>query len=69
MIRIIPETANAPFCYFYGMKKTPQKQPSKTEIRHQILYSAIASFRIEGIIVTEEQGINVLKKVEASLGK
>ncbi len=41
----------------------------KARTRKEILRSAIASFHIEGINISEEQALIALKKVEVKLGK
>ena len=51
------------------MTTKQKKDPSKSLIREQILQSAIASFRIEGIKISTEQALGTLKKVEVKPGK
>ena len=51
------------------MNKKPSKPKDKKILREQILQSALASFRIEGINITQEMALETLKKVELSLGK
>jgi len=51
------------------MKTKPSKIKDKKIIREQIMQSALASFRIEGICITEEKALAALKKVELSLEK
>ena len=46
-----------------------QDQKSRKALRKNILQSAIASFKIEGIIISQSKANEVLKKVEASLEK
>ena len=45
------------------------KTKDKKSAREQIMQSALASFRIEGINISKERALSVLKKVELSLGK
>ena len=42
---------------------------NRTERRTQILLSAIASFRIEGISISNREAVEVLKKIELNLEK
>jgi hypothetical protein len=51
--------------------KAARIKPSlnRTEKRAQILRSAIASFRIEGISISNQEAIAVLKKIELNLEK
>ena len=51
------------------MKVKQKKQQIKPVNREQILRSALASFKIEGINISAAQAQATLKKVEASLGK
>jgi hypothetical protein len=51
------------------MKIKQKKSTTKSSLREEILHSAIASFRIEGIHITTEQALAALKKIEANLGK
>ncbi len=53
--------------YFYSMKTKPIKD--KKEVRKQILESAMASFRIEGINIPKDVAEALLKKVELNLGR
>ena len=55
------------FLYICNMKIRTVKD--KKNIRKQIMDSAIASFRIEGIHISKEAAIETLKKVELTLGK
>lgn len=50
------------------MKSANQKN-KKQLLRTQILKSAIASFKIEGITISKKAAIGVLKKVELNLEK
>jgi len=51
------------------MELKPNNNTVKSATREKIAASAIASFRIEGIIISKEQAIAALKKIEASLEK
>ena len=52
------------------MKKTTGKnQKNEQSLREQILYSMIASFKIEGIEISKQVANATLKKVSVSLGK
>lgn len=51
------------------MKKKQEKQIEKKTLREQVLKSALASFRIEGINIPKEKALATLEKVELSLGK
>lgn len=51
------------------MKSKQKKEIVKSSIREEILQSAMASFRIEGIHISTEQAIAALKRVETNLGK
>ena len=51
------------------MKTKEIKIKDKKIVREEILQSAIASFRIEGIKISKEMALATLKKVEFSLGK
>lgn len=51
------------------MKTKQVKTKDKKVTREQIMQSALASFRIEGIDITEEKALAVLKKVVLTLGK
>ena len=51
----------------YNMKI--RKAKDKKEVRKQILESALASFRIEGIHIPKATALNTLKKIELTLGK
>lgn len=44
-------------------------QKSSVALRKEILQSTIASFKIEGIIISQRNANEVLKKVELSLEK
>lgn len=48
------------------MKPTLQ---SSSKLREQIMRSAVASFRIEGIRISDQIAKNALRKVEAKLEK
>ncbi|WP_157815955.1 hypothetical protein [Spirosoma pollinicola] len=45
------------------MKTKQKKKTDKSSIREQIACSAIASFRIEGIMISTEQAQLALKKI------
>ena len=47
-------------------KVSPKKA---TPLREEILKSMLASFKIEGIVISHELALKALKKVEFSLGK
>ncbi len=51
--------------------KSKSVKPSKTskELRQEILDSMVASFKIEGINISNNIAISTLKKLEATLGK
>jgi hypothetical protein len=51
------------------MKTKQKKLTINSSTREQILQSAMASFRIEGINISKEQALATLKKVEANMGK
>ncbi len=51
------------------MKTKQRKSIVKSLTREQILQSALASFRIEGIYISVEQALTTLKKIEANLRK
>ena len=51
------------------MKTKEAKPKDKKIVREQIMQSAIASFRIEGIQISTQMALESLKKVESSLGK
>lgn len=51
------------------MKAKQAKIKDKKITREQIMQSALASFRIEGINITKENALAALKKVELSLEK
>ena len=51
------------------MKVSQKKENDKKSAREQIMQSALASFRIEGINISKEKALIALKKVELSLGK
>lgn len=51
------------------MNEKPKKGEKKLSSREQIMQSALASFRIEGIHIPKEAALLVLKKVELSLGR
>lgn len=51
------------------MNAKPKKGKKKLSSREQIMQSALASFRIEGIYIPKEMALQVLKKVELSLGR
>ena len=57
------------FFYLYNMNAKPKKGKKKLSSREQIMQSALASFRIEGIYIPKEMALQVLKKVELSLGR
>ena len=57
------------FRYICSMTTKQKKDIAKSSTREQILRSAMASFRIEGIHITTEQAFASLKKVETKLGK
>ena len=57
------------FRYICCMKTRQKKEIVKSSSREEILRSVVASFRIEGINISEEQALATLKKVEANLGK
>ncbi len=52
------------FQYICSVKPKQKKSIVKSSTREQILRSAIASFKIEGIIISAEQGLEALKRVE-----
>lgn len=49
--------------------KVMTKKSSREVLRSQILKSAVASFKIEGINISKSTALNALKKVELNLGK
>jgi hypothetical protein len=51
------------------MNTKPKKEKNKKSSREQIMLSALASFRIEGINISKEMALLALKKVELSLGR
>ena len=51
------------------MNAKTKKGKDKKSSREQIMKSALASFRIEGINISEEMALLTLKKIELSLGK
>ena len=51
------------------MKTKQIKTNDKKNAREQIMQSALASFRIEGINISKEKASATLKKVELSLGR
>jgi hypothetical protein len=51
------------------MKENQKKKDDKRKLREQIMQSALASFRIEGINISKETALIALKKVELNLGK
>jgi hypothetical protein len=51
------------------METKPIKVKNKKISREQIMQSALASFRIEGINISKEMALLALKKVELSLGR
>ena len=51
------------------MTTKQKKDIAKSSTREQILRSAMASLRIEGIHITTEQAFASLKKVGTKLGK
>jgi len=57
------------FFYLYNMNTKPKKGKNKKISREQIMQSALASFRIEGINIPKEMALLALKKVELSLGR
>jgi hypothetical protein len=46
-----------------------KKEKNKKVSREQIMHSALASFRIEGINIPKEMALLALKKIELSLGR
>ncbi|KAF2511230.1 hypothetical protein [Flavobacterium foetidum] len=48
--------------------KSVDKKSNKV-LRKQVLKSAVASFKIEGIDISKKEALNALKKVELNLGK
>ena len=50
------------------MKSKASKEGKKVS-RVQVMQSALASFKIEGIHIPKEKAVAILKKVELSLGK
>ena len=57
------------FKYICSMKTKQKKEKVKSSTREQILHSAMASFRIEGINISKDQALATLKKIEAKLEK
>jgi hypothetical protein len=57
------------FFYLYKMNTKSKKGKNKKISREQIMQSALASFRIEGINIPNEMALLTLKKVELSLGR
>lgn len=51
------------------MNTKSKKGKNKKTSREQIMQSAVASFRIEGINISKEMALIALKKVELSLGR
>ena len=51
------------------MNTKAKKGKNKKISREQIMQSALASFRIEGINISREMALLTLKKVELSLGR
>jgi hypothetical protein len=51
------------------MHTKPKKGKDRKSSREQIMESALASFRMEGIFISKEMALLTLKKVELSLGK
>jgi hypothetical protein len=51
------------------MKMKEKKATVKASTREQIMHSALASFRIEGIHISQEQAFATLKKIETNLGR
>lgn len=51
------------------MNTKSKKGKNKKTSREQIMQSAVASFRIEGINISKEMALVALKKVELSLGR
>ena len=51
------------------MKQRVGKTKDKKAVREQIMRSAIASFRIEGITIPRDVALETLKKIEVSLEK
>lgn len=49
--------------------KSLDKKTDKVLLRAQVLKSAVASFKIEGINISKKDALNALKKVELNLGK
>ncbi|MBY0426126.1 MAG: hypothetical protein K2Q22_10850 [Cytophagales bacterium] len=50
-------------------KKDNLTDTAKSLLRAEILQSAMASFKIEGISIPQDDALKTLKKVEVSLGK
>lgn len=56
--------------YIYSMKSKLKLTSNTSKIlREQILNSMIASFKIEGITISDENAKEMLKKIEPTLGK
>lgn len=51
------------------MKTKQRKTKDENILREQIMNSALASFKIEGINISKEKALATLKKVELSLEK
>ncbi len=51
------------------MKSKQKKVKLAFTVKEQIMNAAIASFRIEGIIISKESALSILKKMEANLEK
>lgn len=51
------------------MNKKPLKGKNNKISREQIMQSALASFRMEGINISKDKALLALKKVELSLGR
>lgn len=57
------------FFYLYNMNTKSKKGKNKKTSREQIMQSALAFFRVEGINISNEMALVALKKVELSLGR
>jgi len=51
------------------VKNAFKKTKDKGKVREEIVASAIASFRIEGITICQEAAMKILKKIEFNQGK
>ncbi len=66
----IPTFRKANFIkYLYNMKSKQRKDTAKASVREQIMHSAMASFHIEDINISESQTQSTLKKIETNLEK